>query len=415
MKLQGVHWVLLAAAWSVAVSPATEPVVELGDAAGGEAIGVVWHDQATVAPAVQQRLVDELIARAGSRRAAVVADASTLARARVALELPRPRLDVVAGWRSLLDEASTAYRAGQLPAARLAVSGLLEVVQADPVVPGSAALAWRAHVLRAQLSWAEGDTAGLEQAIAAAVALDPEAKPSTRQVPPPVVEAYLRQREAVLAEAASWPSLTLSGPPGVAFAVEIDGVPGRRPVPPGEHLVVVRRPGVAPVGAVVHTSTPWAIPDEAPVLRPGLPLDREAAQRICESAEVGWLVLARLRDDRLGLQRYACGAGFGPAWYEARDGWVPGLDHVIAGPHEGFVAEPVLHGDQPWPAVPPPPRPRPVVSSDGYAIPYRARLLRALPWVLIGGAIAGAVTVGVLFGGDPSPSLAIDGNGFLRR
>ncbi len=407
------HWLLLVAALRVAPSPATGPVVEPGDAAGGEAIGVVWHDQATVDVAIQQRLVDELVQRVGPRRR-VVGDASTLSRARVTLELPRSRVDVAAGWSALLDEAIAAYRAGQLPAARVAVSGVLEAVRADPVVPGAAALAWRAHVLRAQLSWAEGDAVGLEQAIVAAVALDPEAKPSTRQVPPPVVEAYLRQREAVVARAARWPSLPVSGPSEVPFAVEIDGVPGQRPVPPGEHLVVVRRPGRSAVGAVVHTATPWAIPDDAPLLRPGLPPDRDAAERICESAELRWLVLARLRDDRLGLQRYACGEGFGAAWYEARDGWEPGIDLVLA-PRDGAQGSmPVLHLPEPWPAMPPPPRLRPgmLASSSGYD--GEGRLRRALPWLLIGGAIAGAVTLGVVFGREPNPSVAIDGNGFLR-
>lgn len=404
---------LLAALLSVAGPPATDPSVAPDDAAGGEAIGVVWHDQATVDPRIQQRLVDALVMRMGSPGPAVVGDASMVARARVALELPLTRVDVAARWGARLDEAIAAYRAGQLPAARTAVTEVLEAVQADPVVPGAAALAWRAHVLAAQLSWAEGDVVGLEQAIAAAVALDPEAKPSTRQVPPPVVEAYLRTRDAVVAAAGSWPALEVSMPSGVPFAVEIDGVPGQRAVPPGEHLVVVRRLGVPPVGAVVHTGTPWSIPDEAPVLQPGLPPNREAAERICESAEVEWLLLARWREDRLGLQRYACGVGFGPVWYEARDGWGPGIDHVTAGPHEGFEASPMLQLSARWPAVPPPSRPRPVVLAGGSS-PVSGRLRRAVPWLLIGGAIAGAVTVGVLFGGDPSPSVAIDGNGFLR-
>ena len=76
---------LLAAAWTVAPPPVTEPEARPRDAAGGEAIGVVWHDQATVEPEIQQRLVDELVARGGTRRT-VVGEASTLARARVALE-----------------------------------------------------------------------------------------------------------------------------------------------------------------------------------------------------------------------------------------------------------------------------------------------------------------------------------------
>jgi hypothetical protein len=407
-----VHWVLLAAAWTVAPPPVTEPEARPRDAAGGEAIGVVWHDQATVEPEIQQRLVDELVARVGPRRT-VVGDASTLARARVALELPRARVDVAAGWSAMLDEAIAAYRAGHLPDARVAVAGVLEAVRADPVVPGAAGLAWRAHVLRAQLSWAEGDAGGLEQAIAAAVALDPEARPSTRQVPPPVVEAYLRQREAVMADSRSWPSLLVSGAAGVPFAVEIDGVPGQRPVPPGEHLVVVRRPGVPAVGAVVHTAEPWAIPDQGTVLAPGLPPDRGAAERICESAELDVLVLARERGDRLGLQRYACGEGFALAWYEGRQGWGPGIEGVVGGARE-HEAAPVLHLDAPWSEVPPDRRLEPATFASSSPTSGLDRLRRALPWVLIGGVIASAVTLGVVYGGSPSPSIAIDGNGFLR-
>ena len=92
---------LLAAATYVAPPPVTEPEARPSDAVGGDAIGVVWHDQATVEPAIQQRLVDELVARVGTRRT-VVGDASTLARARVALELPRARVDVAAGWNAML-------------------------------------------------------------------------------------------------------------------------------------------------------------------------------------------------------------------------------------------------------------------------------------------------------------------------
>lgn len=404
---------LLVAALRVAGSPATEPSGP-GDAASGEAIGVVWHDQATVAPAIQQRLVEEVVAREGSPGPVVVEDASMLARARVALELPRAQADAAVRWSAMLDEAIAAHRAGQLAAARTALSGVIEALRADPVAPGAAALAWRAHVLRAQLAWTEGDAHGLEEAIVAAVTLDPEAKPSTRLVPPPVVEAYVRQRDAVLAQAAAWRVPSVSAASGEPIVVEIDGVPGWRAVPAGEHWVVVRRPGVAPVGAVVHTDVPWVVPDAPVVLAPGLPRAHAEAERICESAEVQWLLLARVRDDRLGLQRYACGVGFGPAWYEGRDGWGPGIEQIVAGPHAGFGASAALHLDAPWPAVPQPERPRPVALAAGSSFHDRSRLRRALPWLLIGGAIAGAVTVGVLVGGEPSPSVKIDGNGFLR-
>jgi hypothetical protein len=412
MTLDGVSWVFFAALLGTAVSPATARPGQPGDT-GGETIGVVWHDQATVDPAFQQRLVDALTRQGGSPRPVVVGDASTVARARVALELPRARVEVAVAWRARLDEATAAYRGGQLAAARVAVSGVLEAVRGDPVVPGAAALAWRAHVLRAQLSWTEGDAAGLEEAIAAAVALDPGAKPSTRQVPPPVVDAYLRRRDAVVAGADAWPSLAVMGAPGEPFAVEIDGVPGRRAVPPGEHLVVVRRLGVAPVGAVVRTGAPYVIPAAEVVLPPGLPPDEATAERICEAAEVEWLLLARLRDDRLGLQRYGCGEGFFAAWYEGRDGWSPGVELVL-GVERGLGGEPALDRMAPWPAVPPAMPPRPTLIAAGTSGADRGRLRRALPWLLIGGAIAGAVTVGVLVAGEPNPSLAIDGNGFLR-
>ena len=190
-------------------------------------------------------------------------------------------------------------------------------------------------------------------------------------------------------------------------------MPGQRPVPPGEQLVVIRRPGGAPVGAVVDTATPWSFPDEAPVLAPGLPTDAGAAERICESAELDVLVLARRRDDRMGLQGYACGEGFGPAWYEGRDGWEAGIDFVLGRDGEPNVM-PRLHLPEPWPAVPPPPRPRPMTFASAPSFEAENRLRRALPWLLIGGAIAGAVTLGVVYGGEPSPSIAIDGNGFLR-
>lgn len=189
MKLPGVHWVPLALASLLAGPSVTEPVTPVPDA-GTDAIGIVWHDQATVAPTIQQRLVSELAVRAEVEPEVVVLDASSLVLARVALEIPIERAEKVAGWRSLLDDAGAAYRAGELETAQEVLTGLLELVTTDPVVPGAARLAWRVQVLRGQLAWAQGDTEQLDAALAAAVALDPEAKPSTCQVPPPVVEAW---------------------------------------------------------------------------------------------------------------------------------------------------------------------------------------------------------------------------------
>ncbi len=414
MKLPGVHWVPLALASLLAGPSVTEPATPVPDGST-DAIGIVWHDQATVAPTIQQRLVSDLAVRAEVEPEVVVVDASSLVLARVALEIPIERAEKAAGWRSLLDDAGAAYRAGELETAQEVLAGLLELVTADPVVPGAARLAWRAQVLRGQLAWAHGDTEQLDAALAAAVALDPEAKPSTRQVPPPVVEAYERQRSSIVAEAGRWPSLQVSHPDGEPFALEIDGVPGRRPVPPGEHLVVVRRPGHAPLGAVVDTATPWVLPEDESVLEPGLPTTSDAAQRICQSAELQWLLLARQRGDRLGLQRYSCGQGFGPVWYEQFEGVAPGLSHVLTSPESGWDAAPVLHLDDPWPVLEAPPPPTPVWMVDNASTPTpRMRLRRALPWLLIGGVVAGAVTIGVVVAGEAGGDLSVDGDSFLR-
>lgn len=405
----------LAVALSLVGPPETGPEVPPVDAAGDEAIGIVWHDEATVAPIERQRLASALAGAAGIEREAVVADAHRIAAARVALEIPRERASKGAGWRARLDDAAAAYRAGELETADAVLVELLAAIQADPVVPGAARVAWQAQVLRGQLAWAHGETEQLDAALAAAVVLDPDARPSTRRVPPPVVEAYERQREAAMADAARWPSVVVIEPRGRPLALEIDGVPGQRPVPPGEHLVVVRRPGHAPVGAMVDTATPWRLPADEAVLKPGLPTTREAAQRICDGADLRWLLLARERGDRLGLQRYACGEGFGPAWFEQHEGEDPGLSHVLAMPEEGWVAEPVLHLDPPWPRIGLAPVVGPMWMVDGASTSsVRQRLRRALPWLLIGGVVAGAVTVGLVVAGDAGADVSVDGNSFLR-
>ncbi|MEM9460361.1 MAG: hypothetical protein AAGF11_39685 [Myxococcota bacterium] len=406
---------LLATLVAVAGPPSSEPR-EPVDAAGRESTGVVWHDQATVAPGLQQRLANELASARGVDPSQVL-DAPAVAAGRVAQTVARARVEQGVTWHDQLEQTVRAYRAGELEQAQAGLTTLLSQVRADPVVPGAATVAWRAHVLRGQLAWAQGDTQGLDAAVAAAVALDPGATLSTRQVPPPVAEAYERQRAAIEADRARWPTLEISSPRQGPWAVEIDGVPGWRSVPPGEHLVVVRRPGRVPVGAVVDPSVPWSIPEAPAVLEAGLPRTREAAQQVCEHAALGWLLLVRVRDGRLGLQRYTCGEGFGPPWYQQRDGVPPGLGQMLEVPEQGWSAEPVLHREDPWPRLEPAPNAAPAVVMmlpDGSARTPRARLRRAWPWLLIGGVVAGAVVVGVVVGTDPGANLAVDGNSFLR-
>ncbi len=406
---------VLAVALGLAAPPATGPVREPDDATVTDAVGIVWHAQATVTPAVQQRLVQELAQHRGRPPETIVVDASKVARARVAVELPRARAELAIAWRRRLDGVIAAYRAGQLTEAAEDLDALVEEIRTDPVVPGAAPLAWRAHVLEAQLAWIEGDTVALTSALASAVALDPQASPSTREVPPAVVEAYEAERATVLAAAASWPRLDVDLVEPEPYAIEIDGIVGDRPVPAGEHLVVVRRPGAMPVGAVLTTDARWEVPSAEVILRPRLPPDASEAERICQSAELDELMLVRWRGERLALQRYTCGDGFGPAWYQGRGDWTAGLEHVGRVPSAGWVAAPVLHLESAWPKIPPLRRRRPQVASDSGSASRRGRWLRALPWMLIGGAIAGGVTVGVLVARDPAADIAIDGDGFLRR
>jgi len=405
-----VHHLWVIAAVLVTGPPAPELQVE----ASGDAIGIVWHEQATVTPAIQQRL-----AQSWSREGApaVVVDARARARARIAMELDLARAQEIVRYDSMLADAIAAYRAGEIDDARARLKVLLEAIAADPVVPGAVRVAWRAHVLRGQLAFTEGDLDEQDAALDAAVALDPEARPSTRELPPAVVEAYSRRQAEVISGAASWPELKIEVESGTSFVVEIDGIVGRRPVPPGEHLVVVRRPGISPVGMALRTGVPWSVPAVAEALVSDLPRTREDAQEICDRLELDWLGLARVRTGRLGLQRYECGEGFSAAWFEDRKGWGPGLTNVEAPPEAGFTYEPVLHLDRPWPALSREPKPRPQVASDSGSglSSARARWRRAWPWVLISGVIAGGVTAGVVLGGDPEPDLAIDGNGFLGR
>ncbi|MCH9682721.1 MAG: hypothetical protein K0V04_14900 [Deltaproteobacteria bacterium] len=408
------HLLLLAAASSVVGPPVAEPVREPDDATPTGAVGIVWHEQATVPLQVQQRLVESLLERQARPVETVVPDVLAQAAGRAAGELSPQRAARSIAWRSRLDEVTGAYRAGEVANATADLGVLLDEIRADPVVPGAARLAWQAHVLAAQMAWTAGDSEALDAALAAAVALDPQARPSTREVPPPVVEAYDAKRATVVAAQGDWPSLTIEPTQPGPFSIEIDGLVGRRPVPPGEHLVVLRRPGMAPVGKVVVPEVPWSVPAGTVVMESRLPAGAADAERLCDGAQLDALLLARIREGRLGLQLYVCGEGFGPAWYEQRETWSPGLEFVAVPPAE-WDAVAVLHLAEPWPSLPKL-RPRtPAVISDGGGSWRRGRVRRALPWILISGAIAGAVTVGILVGTDPGADLAIDGNGFLRR
>lgn len=379
-------------------------------------IGTQWHGQATVAPAVQQRLVSAIEAEVvGSR----VVDATARARGEIAASIERDRYEALGRWTAALDEAAAAYRAAQIEEAAQVLALVLEQTRADPTVPGAAQIAWRAWVLRGQLASTQGDVAAQDEAFAAAVALDPQARLSTRTIPPALVAAYEQRRAAVIAERDEWPRIELRGVEldggGRRFGVEIDGRVGWTQVPPGEHYVVVRRPGLPPTGAVVHTEQPWTVPESAAPFREDFVRNEDAAQALCDAGGLDRLVLARMRGRRLGLQGFVCGEGFTASWYERADGWADGVTRVVGSAGvRGTMA--VLHEAAPWPSVAPPKRARPWWPPDGGAPPSaRQRFVRALPWVLLSGVVAGAVTVGVVLGTESTPDLRIDGDDFVGR
>ncbi|MEM7158418.1 MAG: hypothetical protein AAF799_36605, partial [Myxococcota bacterium] len=306
--------------------------------------------------ASRQRLVD-----AASEEGRVVAEPLVRARAAAALSLERARSEQLDAWIAGFESATTAYRSGEIDRARQALSSLVDAIRADPAVPGATRLLWRVHMLRGQLAWAEGDAEQRDAALVAAVVLDPAARPSTREVPPPVVEAYTKLHDEILARRDQWSPLEVIVEGEDLSFVEIDGVPGTRVVPDGEHVVVLRRPGVPPRAAMVEVGQAWTVPASSERLGLGLPEDEATAQEICDLAGLDWLVLARVRGPRLGVQRFACGEGFAPPWFEGSAGWEPAVAELTQTPEEGWTALPVLHRDGPWPSVPS----RPFIALDG--------------------------------------------------
>jgi hypothetical protein len=359
-------------------------------------VGIAW-DEATVEEAERQRLVELIVEVGGISPEQVVRDAVPSSRDAVAYQVERDALDRLVELRERLEEAARAYRGGDLERAELEATRVARALEVDPLAPGSTRLAWSAHLLRAQVAWTQADDAATDEMLRAAVALDPRAQPSTRHVPPSFAAEHRRIQAEVLAERASWPSLVLETSE-TTFFVEVDGRPGLRPVPSGTHFVVVRRPGRAPVAAAVSTDTPWEVPASLELIPDAVPVDRTLAEAVCERLDLGHLVLARVRDGRWGLQGYACGEGFGPAWYEEPQSGLPeGVSVALALAGGAFDrVEAAIIGDEPWPApriLAPPPPPRVDVLAEPK--PWHKRVW---VWTLVGGTVAAAVITGIVLG-----------------
>lgn len=381
--------------------------------AGPPSGGVAVEWRGAEAPDDPLRIaVREAIAEVDGRPLAAVPD-QALARARVAVsrELPATIRELRAELRAGLDQADAAYRAGRFDEARGSIDRTLASLRAHPELPGAAASAREAHLLAARIAWARGETDEAERALSDALRLDPEARLAARQAPPELIERYRTLQETLLAARESgWitPKVVIDGQLDPSASVEIDGVPGLRAVPPGEHFVIVFRDGHEPIAAWRELDVEWTVPDALERISTDVDVEHEA---LCRALALDVLVLAERRGADLGLQGYRCGVGYGPLWSGKREGLVAAAAMILAGPFDASAASLA----DPWKK----PVPEPVVEDVGPIGPVdRPWYRRGWIWGTstgVAAVIVGGVVAGVLLGGrrPPAATLNIDADDFI--
>ena len=388
-------------------------------------VGLAWHDQATVDAAEQQRLAREVGDALGVPPEQVIQDAIVQARRLEAYRLPQDAAREISDLQARVDLAVAQFRAGDLPSASSQADVVLDRLRQRPGLPMASAMAWRIHVLKGRIAWTRADDEATEAAWRAAIAVDPEAELSGREVPPDVIASYEAVRARVLGERSTWRTPRFDGASLEGAEVEIDGVGGLRPVPPGEHFVVVHWPGAAS-RAAVFDGVPIPIEPPEVVVPPDLPRTRASAQRVCERLELDLLVMARIRGERLGVQAYACGGDFGEPWYsEGPMAMAEGLGGLTEADWdaEGFEGNRgVLLDPAPWPepqpelAMGPEPFVGPEPRPGGPDVVPRPKpwFRRAWIWVVAGTLVAGAVTTGVVLGTRERPNSVVVTDEFLQ-
>lgn len=386
-------------------------------------VAVEWRG-AEQAEAPLRLSVREAIAGVDGRPTEAVPD-QALARARVAVSREHPATirQLRAQIRAELDEADAAHREGRFDDARALLERTLDSLRDHPEVPGAAASAREAHLLAARIAWARGEIAEAERALSDALRLDPEARLAARQAPPEMIERYQTLQADLLGAREQWvtPQLSLAEDLGPSEAreseraeaepvsVEIDGVSGLRPVPPGEHFVVVHRDGCEPEAAWRSLDVEWTVPEPRERISTDPDLEHEA---ICEALALELLVLAERRGANVGLQGYRCGIGYGPLWSGPRERLAIGAATILAGPFDAEAAS--LAGR--WSGPAPEPVVDPVIETDERKPWYR----RGWIWgtsATATVAIVGGVVAGVLLGGrqQPTRSLQIDADTFIGQ
>ncbi|MEM6991730.1 MAG: hypothetical protein AAF721_14585 [Myxococcota bacterium] len=403
-------------------------------ATGGddEAIGLVWHDEATGPSSFRQRVVAAMAQSSDpdAEPRAVIDRADQRARVSLALRLPRQRAETTVRLAAGLTDATARFREGDLSGAEAAVAAVLTAAAADPLLPGAAATSYSALVLQAQIAWTAGDAEVARASLARAVALSPEVELSTRRVPPAIASLYAEVRKEITEDREAWLPIEVSADPGTGpIVVEIDGLPGRRRVPVGRHFVVVRRPGRVPLGFVVEAGATVVVPEQAEKIAVGLPADRPAAEAICDHAAADRLVLVHALDTRIALEGYACGEGFAGLWfsepYEATGQPYGPTDAELAGgvmlataPTGRPRERSRLAAASPWPRPRPPDDAKPEIGpriGPIDTVPPKAWYRRAWIWGLIGGVVLAGVTTGAVLGTREQPNeIRVDAESFLR-
>lgn len=386
-------------------------------------VGIVWDYHPTADRELHQRVAQALSDEAGSIE--VVRRADDVARLAVAEEVPEAQARIVVELAGRLDAAMTTYRSGELESAAAEAWFVVLALERDPVLPGAPALAFRAHVLASQIAYTSGDSDEARRALERAVALDPDAHLSTRRVPPSIAELHESVRADVLADPERWAPIGIVSDDEGPVIVEIDGRAGRRPVPPGRHFVAVRRPGREPLGFVAEAGARVSIPAAPAQVRRGRPTVRADAEALCDHAGLKALVLAARQANRIGLERYECGEGFGVVWfsdYGTHEGGalqVPELERGVAlmSARSNATRDTSLLAALPWP---PPPQPEPPVlaARTGPELtdtqPRKPWFKRVWVWTVIGGVVIGGVTTAAVLGTrERSPDVRVDTESFL--
>lgn len=373
------------------------------------AVGVIWHDEARLDEASRQRLLVEIRGAAGSD-ATIIEQADVRAAEIVSSEIDRAVIERQIARHEALLHAEAQYRDGEMAAAMATATDVAQQLRGEPIAPHAARMLARCQLLLAQIRWTEGDVAGSEAELRAALVVDPEARISRRRAQPDLVAHFEIVRAQLEAERASWVAPAIELDEGAR--IEIDGQDGMRPVPRGSHFVVVRRVGAEPDAAYVEG--PWTPPAPRVVVERGLPHDELHAERICDALELRTIVLARRRGGRIGVQGYRCGRGFVAPWYgevaALDDGAARALGRSVE-PGARSPGEERLIADAAWPK----PRITPPIGPRIDDTPKKPWFRRAWVWSVLGVLVVGAVVTGAVVGTRHEHSgIAVDSGSFLH-